>query len=96
METSNVYRVSRDRISANQPAPTAGALSSAQPRLLDQARLAIRTRHYSYMTEKAYIGWIKRFIFLVLLGFLWIHVQFPAEEQNRYPVVLKFPEPSCC
>ncbi|HEY3303007.1 MAG TPA: phage integrase N-terminal SAM-like domain-containing protein, partial [Candidatus Binatia bacterium] len=23
----------------------------------------IRTRHYSYMTEKAYVGWIKRFIF---------------------------------
>jgi carbon monoxide dehydrogenase subunit G len=32
----------------------------------------------------------------VLLGFLWIHVQFSAEEQNRYPEVLKFPEPSCC
>ena len=26
-------------------------------------RQAIRTRHYSYMTEKAYVGWIKRFIF---------------------------------
>ena len=34
--------------------------------------------------------------FRVLLGFLWIHVQFSAEEQNRYPEVLKFPEPSCC
>ena len=34
--------------------------------------------------------------FLVLLGFLWIHVQFSAEEQNRYPEVLKFPEPACC
>ena len=35
----------------------------AKPRLLDQVRQAIRTRHYSYMTEKAYVAWIKRFIF---------------------------------
>ena len=34
-----------------------------KPKLLDQVRHAIRTRHYSYMTEKAYVGWIKRFIF---------------------------------
>ena len=34
-----------------------------QPRLLDQVRAAIRTRHYSYRTEEAYIHWIKRFIF---------------------------------
>lgn len=33
---------------------------------------------------------------LVLLGFLWIHVQFSAEEQNRCPEIFKFPEPSCC
>ena len=37
--------------------------SAPTPRLLDQVRQAIRTRHYSYMTEKAYVGWIKRFIF---------------------------------
>jgi len=41
----------------------ASAPSSAKPKLLDQVRQAIRTRHYSYMTEKAYVGWIKRFIF---------------------------------
>ncbi|MFQ5851422.1 MAG: phage integrase N-terminal SAM-like domain-containing protein, partial [Candidatus Binatia bacterium] len=34
-----------------------------KPRLLDQVRHAIRTRQYSYQTEKAYVGWIKRFIF---------------------------------
>ena len=33
-----------------------------RPRLLDQVRDAIRTRHYSYRTEEAYVGWIKRFI----------------------------------
>lgn len=34
-----------------------------QPRLLDQVRAAIRTRHYSLRTEQAYLHWIKRFIF---------------------------------
>src|SRR6185436_8884160 len=31
-------------------------------RLLDRVRLALRTRHYSSRTEKAYVGWIRRFI----------------------------------
>ena len=31
-------------------------------KLLDQVRDAIRTRHYSYRTEEAYVGWIRRFI----------------------------------
>ena len=33
------------------------------PRLLTRVRSAIRLRHYSPRTEKAYVGWIKRFIF---------------------------------
>ena len=36
---------------------------SPKLRLLDQVRQAIRTRHYSYRTEKAYVHWTKRFIF---------------------------------
>jgi integrase len=44
----------------------AGAAASAapapKPKLLDQVRDAIRTRHYSYRTEQAYVGWIRRFI----------------------------------
>ena len=35
---------------------------SREPRLLDQVHTAIRARHYSWRTEKAYVGWIKRFI----------------------------------
>jgi integrase len=35
---------------------------AAKPRLLDQVRQAIRTRHYSPRTEKAYVRWIIRFI----------------------------------
>jgi len=33
-----------------------------RPRLLDRVRAEIRTRHYSPRTEKAYVGWIRRFI----------------------------------
>src|SRR5262245_50638480 len=33
------------------------------PRLLDRVRTAIWLRHLSRRTEKAYVGWIKRFIF---------------------------------
>jgi len=32
------------------------------PKLLDIVRTELRTRHYSIRTEKAYLGWIKRFI----------------------------------
>jgi len=39
------------------------AAPAAKPKLLDQVRDAIRTRHYSYRTEEAYVGWIRRFIF---------------------------------
>jgi site-specific recombinase XerD len=34
-----------------------------KPKLLDQVRQAIRTRHYSPKTEESYVHWIKRFIF---------------------------------
>jgi integron integrase len=34
-----------------------------KPRLLDRVRHAIETRHYSRRTEKAYVHWIKRYIF---------------------------------
>lgn len=33
-----------------------------RPKLLDQVRHAIRTRHYSRRTEKTYADWIRRFI----------------------------------
>lgn len=32
------------------------------PKLLDQVRIAVRTRHLSPRTEKAYVGWIRRFV----------------------------------
>ncbi|HSF34099.1 MAG TPA: phage integrase N-terminal SAM-like domain-containing protein, partial [Candidatus Tectomicrobia bacterium] len=32
------------------------------PKLLEQVRIALRTRHYSIRTEGTYLSWIKRFI----------------------------------
>jgi len=34
-----------------------------KPKLLDQVRAVIRTKHYSRRTEEAYIYWIKKYIF---------------------------------
>jgi integron integrase len=52
--------IDRSPVPASTRVPPA---SPPKPRLLDQVRDAIRTRHYSYRTEKAYVHWIKRFIF---------------------------------
>ena len=37
-------------------------LAPPPPRLLDRVRAALRTRHCSLRTEKAYVGWIRRYI----------------------------------
>ena len=37
--------------------------TAQKPKLLDQVRQAIRTRHYSPKTEDSYVHWNKRFIF---------------------------------
>jgi integron integrase len=64
METAKIYRLNRDRIAASPAAPTPSVSSSPpKPKLLNQVRQAIRTRHYSDRTEKAYVHWIKRYIF---------------------------------
>ena len=35
---------------------------SKQPKLLERVRIVIRTKHYSYSTEKTYIHWIRKYI----------------------------------
>ena len=40
-----------------------GPADAPKPWLLDRVRQAIRARHYSPRTEKAYVHWIKRYIF---------------------------------
>jgi integron integrase len=61
MESAKIYRLSRDRFQGN--ASVNAPATPPKPKLLDQVRQAIRSRHFSYMTEKAYVGWVKRFIF---------------------------------
>jgi len=40
----------------------AGPAEPPKPRLLDRVRAAVRLRHYSRQTEKAYVGWTRRYI----------------------------------
>lgn len=40
----------------------AGSPAPPGPRLLDRVRAAIRLRHYSRRTEKAYVAWVRRFV----------------------------------
>ncbi|MCC6348859.1 MAG: tyrosine-type recombinase/integrase [Candidatus Eisenbacteria bacterium] len=47
----------RDRAGTAREGP-----SAPPPRLLDRVRSAVRARHYSPRTERAYVGWIRRFI----------------------------------
>ena len=42
---------------------TVRSVETPKPKLLDQVRASMRTRHYSLRTEKTYVHWIKRFIF---------------------------------
>ncbi len=64
MEGGKIYLLNRNRVPTRQPMSiVAMPVSATKPKLLDQVRQAIRTRHYSVKTEDAYVGWIKRFIF---------------------------------
>ena len=51
------------RGAASQEVRSRGATSGGGPaRLLDQLRLALRSRHYSKRTEQAYCLWVRRFV----------------------------------
>ena len=43
--------------------PAGGAPSQRKPKLLEQMRDALRSRHYSRSTERTYLMWVRRFIF---------------------------------
>jgi hypothetical protein len=60
MEPAKIYRLDQEH-SATTPAAT--SFSPQKPKLRDQVPQAIRTPQYSYITEKAHVGWwIKRCI----------------------------------
>src|SRR5438128_2907362 len=68
MENTKVKNLTDYRLKQpNQSGQAAGVIASptgrSKPKLLDQVREAIRTRHYSPKTEESYVHWIKRFIF---------------------------------
>jgi Phage integrase, N-terminal SAM-like domain len=61
MESAKIYPLNRSRL---ERSPLVNATTpEPRPKLLDQVRQTIRTRHYSPRTEETYIHWIKRFIF---------------------------------
>lgn len=58
---------------AIRPSQPSRAVAPAHPpRLLDQLREALQSRHYSRRTEQTYCMWVKRFIY-------FHHVRHPAE-----------------
>src|SRR5262245_22737793 len=75
MESAKVYPLNRNRF--ERSAAVSPPASPPKSKLLDQVRQAIRTRHYSYRTEKAYVHWIKRFIYF---------------HNKRHPLELAEPE----
>jgi integron integrase len=83
----------------------AGPADVPKPRLLDRVRDAIRARHYSRRTEKAYAHWIKRYIFFhgkrhpadmgapevtAFLTSLAVHDKVAASTQNQALSALLF------
>ena len=83
----------------------AGPPPSPKPRLLDRVRDAVRARHYSRRTEKAYVHWIKRYIFFhdkrhpadmgasevtAFLTSLAVHDKVAASTQNQALSALLF------
>ena len=50
-------------VAPDRPARLEGEdLPGAPVRLLDRVRHVVRTLHYSYRTEQAYVDWVRRFI----------------------------------
>jgi len=102
MATATLYsRASRPALAVRElsaPAPHA-------PRLLDRVREAIIVRYYSPPTEKAYVHWIKRYIFFhgkrhpmemgaaevaQFLTFLAVEAKVAASTQNQALSALLF------
>jgi len=89
-------------LAVRETGPPVGA---PKPRLLDRVRQAIEARHYSRRTEKAYVHWIKRYIFFhgkrhpaemgaaevtAFLTSLAVHDKVAASTQNQALSALLF------
>jgi hypothetical protein len=64
-----------------------GGATSAKPKLLDQMRDALRSRHYSRSTERYCFSWVKRLIlFHVRTTMIYTHVLNRGGKGVRSPV----------
>ena len=85
--------------------PRSRVVSSGKPKLLNQLREALRSRHYSSRTEKTYVQWVKRFIYFhnvrhpsemaepeinALLAHLAVKEKVSASTQNQALSALLF------
>ncbi|MBC8074157.1 MAG: integron integrase, partial [Deltaproteobacteria bacterium] len=68
-------------MSATTAAGEVSASASQPPRLLDRLRTSLRLRHYSRRTEKAYAGWVRRFVLF---------------HGKRHPLEMGAPEIEAC
>jgi integrase-like protein len=107
MSQSLVYPVAqRDARMAHLAIHESRPANLAKPRLLDRVREEIRSRHYSRRTEKAYVAWIRRYIFFhgkrhplemggpevsKFLTSLAVDGQVSASTQNQALSALLFP-----
>lgn len=57
------YHCEKTPISAKNAAPGADGVGIHWPRLLDDVRNRLRLKHYSLRTEKAYLYWIRWYIY---------------------------------
>ena len=77
METANTHKSINRTLAVIDGGRVPTPPPSQKPKLLEQVRQAIRARHYSDRTEKAYVHWIKRYIFF---------------HNKRHPVEMAEPE----
>jgi len=98
-------RTASKRTASNRSSSGAGSPPSRPPRLLDRVRAALRLRHYSARTERAYVAWIRRYIHhhglrhpdelgavevVEFLSDLAVHHQVSASTQNQALSALVF------
>jgi hypothetical protein len=57
------YHGEKPPISAKNASPAANGVGIHRSRLLDEVRNRLRLKHYSLRTEKAYMYWIRRYIY---------------------------------
>ena len=61
-----------------------------KPKLLEQVRIVLRTKHYSIRTEESYLNWIKRFIFMNQFYRKLSNKQFEKPGLQNMVVVIHF------